>query len=143
MAYIEWEDAGGTNVLTPTYPAGPARRFREWVPDVKPVGPFKFSLGTGRRYQFQFRRDYQVSLTMPGLAPNQFTLFHDFKIFALSGCAFYVYCEDADNNFYSCRLAEGSEPELSMSDDKMIEYTLKLVVKNVDDAPMLCNYRSA
>ena len=142
MAYIEWEDDTGTHTLTPSYPAGPARRFRSWTPDVEPVGPFKYRLGTGVREQFQFRRDHKAKVVMPGIRPDQFEDYLLFRIHALSGCNFFVATEDAASNVYECVLAEGSVPTLEMSDAQMLEYTIELVAKNTAAAPMLCDYRT-
>ncbi len=141
MAYIEWEDSEGTGVLTPSYPAGPARRFQGWTPDVKPIGPHKVALGTGIRDQFAFRRDYLASFAVPGLAPSQLALYLRFRVYALSGCPFFVVCEDTDTSIYECRLAPDTEPELAMSDSAMLEYTMRLTVKNTAAEPLLCNYR--
>lgn len=148
MAYIEWTDDEGTGVLTPSYPATgvatkQARRFRNWTPVPMPVGPVRFALGTGRRFQFEHRRDYLASFEMPGLKPDlHFALVHRFILHALKGCEFYVYTEDANAATYECRLAEGAEPEFTMSDPQLLEYTLALRVKNLAAAPLLCDYTS-
>ncbi|MES2524032.1 MAG: hypothetical protein V4617_15100 [Gemmatimonadota bacterium] len=141
MASIEWEDATGYHTLTSNWPEGPARRFAGWSPTVKPIGPAKVALGTGRRYQYQFRRDHLTAFEMPGLIPSQFAEYLAFRVHALAGCDFYVICDDADANIYTCRLAPETEPELTMTDPQQLEYTMAVTVKNTANEPMLCNYR--
>jgi hypothetical protein len=140
VAYIEWEDSDGTGVLTPSYPNGPARRFRNWTPAVVPVGPARYALGTGRRFLYEHRRDYRASFEVPGLKPTQHALVHRFVLHALKGCAFFVYTEDKNAATYECRLAEDGEPEYTFEDTQQLEYTVRVTVKNLAAAPMLCDY---
>lgn len=141
MAYIEWDDADGTGVLTPHYPAGPARRFKDFTPDVQLIGPVRYGLGSAQRFPFVFREDQIASLAIPGLLPNQHALFLRFKTWALKGGTFFVYCEDADAHVYECRLAEDSMPEMRLTDAALLEYTVTVTIKNLSDAPLLCDYR--
>jgi hypothetical protein len=141
MAYIEWTDEIGTGVLTPSYPDGPARRFRSWTPTYQPVGPATFDLGTGRRREFRFRVDQLASFEIPGILPSQHALYLRFRDWALRGCPFFVYCEDQDSNVYECRLAQETEPEMEMTDATLLEYTVRVVARSITGTPMLCNYR--
>lgn len=140
MAYVEWTDDDGTGVLTPHYPNGPARRFRNWVPTVVPVGPVRHALGTGRRYQFEHRRDYRASFEIPGLRPDVHDLVLRFQLHALKGCEFWVYTEDKNAAAYFCRLAEGTEPALQFEDRQLLEYTISITARNLAAAQMLCDY---
>lgn len=141
MAYIEWEDAQGTGTLGPSYPEGPARRFRGWTPNARGFGPHTYGLGTGRRFEFRFRIEQTATFQIPGILPSQFEDFLRFKLAALAGCPFLVVTEDADENIYECYLAPETVPELEQDDAQLLEYTATVVAMSADAAPMLCNYR--
>jgi hypothetical protein len=141
MGYIQFTDEVGSVTITSSYPAGPARRLRAWTPDVRTVGPRVFALGTGRPYEFAFRRDYTASFEIAGLLPSQHGDYHRFKVWALKGCVFDVYTDDEDSHYYECRIAPDTEPSLSLEDPAMLEYRLSVTVRSVANAPMICNYR--
>lgn len=144
MAYIEWVDDEGTGTLTPNVPAGPGRRFREWVPTVQPVGPARYALGTGQRFQFEHRRDYLASFVVPYLrGAAQHLLVHRFLVHAFKGCDFYVNTQDNANRVYLCRLAEGADPAFTQEDATLLEYALALTVKHTASAPLICDYTEA
>lgn len=141
MGYIQFTDEIGAVTLQSSYPAGPARRLRNWTPNVITVGPRVFSLGQGRPYEFAFRRDYIASFQIPGILPSQHEDFMRFKVWALKGCLFDVYTDDADNHFYECRIAPETEPTMEMEDSSMLEYTVSVTARSVTNQPMICNYR--
>lgn len=141
MGYIEFVDEVGTVTLASSYPTGPARRFRNWTPDQNAFGPRVFALGTGRAYEFAHRRDYTASFEIPGILPSQHEDFIRFKVWAMKGCPFDVYCEDADNHYYECRIAPDTQPEMRLEDSAMLEYTISLSARAIINVPMICNYR--
>jgi hypothetical protein len=141
MAYIQFTDEVGLVTLVPSYPAGPARRFRNWTPNVETIGPRTFALGTGRPYEFAFRRDYVASFEIPGILPSQHEDFMRFKVWAMKGCPFDVYTEDDTDAYYECRIAPNSEPEMSFEDTAMLEYAISVKVRSIANTPMICNYR--
>lgn len=141
MAYITFTDEVGSVTLTPSYPSGPARRFRNWTPDAKPVGPRVFALGTARPYEFRFRTDYIASFEIPGILPSQHEDFMRFKLWALKGCSFEVYTEDSADRYYECRIAPETEPSIQLEDNAMLEYTISLTARAITNVPMICTYR--
>lgn len=141
MGYITFTDEDGTVTIAPSYPAGPAQRFRSWTPTVNPIGPRVFALGTGRPYEFRFRADHVAEFVIPGVLPDQHADFMRFKLWALKGGTFEVYCDDADDNFYECRIAPSTEPSMVLEDAAMLEYAVTITARNIAGTPMLCNYR--
>lgn len=141
MGYIQFTDEAGSVALTPSYPAGPARRFRNWTPSTNSVGPRVFSLGTGRAYEFSFRRDYTASFEIPGILPSQHEDFMRFKTWVMKGGIFEIYTEDSNNSYYECRIAPDTEPEMEMEDSTMLEYTISVVARSIANSPMVCDYR--
>lgn len=141
MGYIEFIDEVGTVTLQSSYPAGPARRFRNWTPNQRAVGPRVFALGTGRPYEFAFRRDYTASFEISGILPTQHSDFLRFKVWAMKGGTFEVYTEDVDSHYYECRIAPDSEPSLQLEDSVMLEYVISVTARNIAGTPMICNYR--
>lgn len=141
MGYITFTDEVGAVTLQSSYPDGPARRFRNWTPDAKAIGPRVFALGTARPYEFRFRTDYTASFEIPGILPSQHEDFMRFKLWAMKGCIFEVYTEDSDNHYYECRIAPETEPQMQLEDSAMLEYAISVSVRTLAGTPMICNYR--
>jgi len=138
MASIAFND-GSSATLSNGAPA-PLDRFSGWTPDIDPVGPTDAALGTGITFHWAFRNDYLASLELPLLPASMLAVALRLKRHLLNGGTCTVTTGDGLSNVYTCRLAPGSVPELGYTDRQLVEYTLKLRLKNTAAAPLLCLY---
>ena len=142
MGYLAWTDSDGAATLS-NLKARPARRFTSWTPDVDRVSDRRTALGSGIVYEFLYRKDYVATLRIDHLPVTQSALFLRFKDFAMQGCEFYVYTEDAQDRVYLCRLRPGTAPTMEMSSSPQLEYSVTVDVMSAEDTPvpLLCHYR--
>jgi hypothetical protein len=142
MGYITWTDETGSATLS-NLKTKPGRRFSSWVADVDRVGDRKPALGTGIVHEFLYRTDYTAKFSIEHLPATQQALMIRFKNWAMAGCLFQVYTEDAADRVYTCRLRPSAELGITMSNAGMLEYTMVLEVISAADPvePLLCHYR--
>jgi hypothetical protein len=138
MASISFND-GSAATLENDAPE-PFDRFSGWTPDIDPVGPTDAALGTGISFHWTFRNDYLASLELPFLQASTLAVALRLKRHLLNGGTCTVTTGDNGSNVYTCRLAPGSAPEIEYTDRRMVEYTLKLRLKNTAAAPLVCIY---
>jgi hypothetical protein len=146
MAAINFTDGEGAETLTNGYTAvggGVGSRFRGWTPFIRPIGPRETSLGTGRTYQFEFRKDYGASFRLEEIPQSELGVAMRLVAWLLAGGEVEVVTGDvAARSYATCVCAPDAEPSLTMSNDRDIRYTLELTLINVATPPaaMLCEY---
>ena len=142
MGYLAWTDGDGAATLSNMKPK-PARRFTGWTPDVNRIGDKKTALGTGKSYQFLYRKDYVATLRMDHVPAAEQGKFLRFKDFVMQGCAFHVYTEDTDDRVYLCRVKPDTEPTMELSNAQQLEYSVTVEVMSAEETPepLLCIYR--
>lgn len=143
MASISFTDTTGSATLTSAWPTGDPRRFRNWTPYSKPFGEGANKLSDGQLHRFAFRTDHTATFEMPGIANSSMsTALRLIEHLLGDGNTCTVTTDDAASRTYTVCLAPGTEPEFTLEDPRLIEYTLRLTVLNVATSPtaMLCVY---
>lgn len=139
---IQFTDSVGSATLACSWPV-PFDRFRNWVPFSRPIGEGANALAEGRRYQFQFRTDHGVRFEMPGILNTDVDIALRLMAHLIGGGLVTVNTGDASSRSYaSCGLAPGTEPELTLEDRQLLEYTFAATVIDVSTTPvpLLCEY---
>lgn len=137
---IAFTDGIGAATLTNGKPA-PADRFASWTPDQDSVGPRDAALGTGTTFHWSHRVDYLASFMLEHIPNTSFATVLRLKAWLEAGNTATVNTGDQFSNSYTVRLAPGTRLELEMMGDRrLLEYSLKLTVKNTAAAPLLCVY---
>lgn len=136
MARLGFNDGTGFVWLAPVFPS-PGNRFREFTPDVRPVGESATALGTGVMSMWVFRTDYLATLTLDGISPRVYggeagtTRLQRFARWARLGGAFDVDVEDdAATAAIASTLAPGTDVTISLADPEARLYAVSLTVRN-------------
>lgn len=137
-AKIDFNDGTSATLQSPV-PA-PGNRFHGWTPDIDPVAHREVALGTGATSQFLFRTDYLARFEIRNLRPAQHAVALRLKAHLLNGGSCTVTTADAGGTTYTCTIAPGSVPELVFTDERMVEFTMRLALKNASAAAMICSY---
>jgi hypothetical protein len=136
---IAFTDELGAATLTNGKPV-PADRFRNWTPDVDPIGPTVPALGTGILFHWNHRTDYLATLELHHIRPAQHAVALRLKEYLQTGGTCTIATGDSAGNTYTCRLAPGTTPTLRQTDPVNVEYVLSLAVKHTASAPLVCLY---
>jgi hypothetical protein len=141
MASITFTDSVGAVTLT-NGRAAPGDRFASWTPTVFRVADRRFALGTGIAYEYLFRQDFLASFSIDGLPATQLENVSRFVRHAQQGNTFSVNTGDNSARTYTCRLAEGAEIALAMTDPTFVEYRMDVTVSNASSPKvfMPCEY---
>jgi hypothetical protein len=141
MASITFTDSAGAVTLS-NGRSGPGNRFSGWTPTVSRVADRRFALGTGIAYEYLFREDFLASFSIDGLPATQLENVSRFVRYAQQGNTFTVNTTDNSARVYTCRLAEGAEVDLSMTDPTFVEYRMDVTVSNASSPKvfMVCEY---
>ena len=143
---IVFTDATGAVTLSNGMPV-PADRFDKWA-ILPPIVPDKnaavvYRVGSGQLDAFVFRTDYGASFEWSKIARSKQSDFDRFLRHIMSGGQFQVNTGDASSHSYAtCGLWPESTPAFDMSDQTMMEYTLRVSILNLADTPgpLLCQY---
>lgn len=118
----------------------PFDRFSSWTPDVDSIGSTEAALGTGITFHLGYRVDYLASLELRHLRPAVQAIALRLKRHLETGGSATIETDDSGANTYTVRIAPGTRVQLEFSDSTRVLATLKLTVKNVAAAPMVCLY---
>jgi len=145
---ITFTDAFGAATLTNGKPF-PGDRFSNWVPNSRPFGDIAARQSDGAQTRFKVRDDYGASFELRGIPVRTTSGARLVEIadrlcyHLMNGGTCTVTCGDTDTRVYtSVGLMPGSEPSLTLSDPRLLEYTLALTVLQVGGSParMTCHY---
>jgi hypothetical protein len=141
MATITFTDGTGA-VTFSNDKAGPGSRFSMWTPDIVRVADRRTALGTGVSYEYLFREDFVASFTIEHIPLSQLENAVRFKRWALQGNTFSVNTQDKQSRTYTCRLMEGAQLELAITDRTFVEYSLDIVVSSASSPKVFlkCEY---
>jgi hypothetical protein len=141
LSYIRFTDSEGTVYLSNERPF-PANRFSGWTPDDLPIGDSSPRLSDGAVTMFRTRSEYGASFELTGIPSKLIDgaipveLATRLKYHLLNGGTCLVQTGDAVGSNYSpCGLKPGSAPALSLTDRRMIEYTLSLQLIHLATTP--------
>jgi hypothetical protein len=133
---LEWTDSEGTETLTNGYPA-PGDRFAAWHAKSPIVGPAESALA-GTLHVYEFRADYTASFELRGIPQSQVAAALRLIRHLNRGGEVTVYTGDAEDNVYTCQKVADSDPDLGPPDPKDLRRTLKLTLRNTEQADLLC-----
>jgi hypothetical protein len=133
---LEFEDSEGLETLTNGYPA-PGDRFAAWQTLSPIVGPEDESLA-GTLYVWEFRADYLASFELHDIPQDQVAIAMRLIRHLNRAGEVTVRTGDAEDRTYVCQKAKGSSPELGKPDPRTLRRTLKLTLRNTEEADLLC-----
>jgi hypothetical protein len=141
MSSITFTDSAGAVTLS-NGRAAPGNRFSSWTPTVFRVADRRFALGTGVAYEYLFREDFLAAFSLDGLPATQLENVARFTRYAQQGNTFTVNTADNSSRSYTCRLAEGTDIAVSMTDPTFVEYRMDVTVSNASSPKvfMVCEY---
>lgn len=139
---------GAAATLTNGQPS-PADRFSNWVPQTTPIGDTAVLLANSALVQFKTSTRYGASFelhripaaTTGGVRPVDIAVRLVAHLLGGGTCA--VNTGDVESNSYAtCGLMPGTTPTLTLSDRRMLWYSLALVLVNRAASPvaMVCHY---
>lgn len=127
----------------------PADRFANWTPTTRPIGASSNRQSDGARSMFTLRTDYGASFELRGIPVAAVSTVRLVEVaerliaHLLRGGTCAVNTGDVSTSAYAtCGLMPGAESQLSMSDPRLLEYTLSLSLINLAGSPvaMVCRY---
>jgi hypothetical protein len=119
----------------------PGDRFDKWEPFDAPIGPAASALGTGTRFNFEFRVDYGASFELSKIPLSSLAVLLRLQKFLRQSGTVTVNTGDTGSHSYTCQLAPDGDCLITLSDRQMLEYTAALKLISTDGAtPMLCTY---
>jgi hypothetical protein len=135
---LEFND-GTPATLTNGYPA-PGDRFAGWMMDSPLKGVEAEALADGTLHVFEFHAKYIASLELRHIPQDQVAVALRLIRHLNRGGEVTVNTGDVDDNSYVVQKLAGSSPELGKPDPQTLRRTLKLTVRNTEEADMLCEY---
>lgn len=147
-AEITFTDTIGPATLRNNRPE-PADRFTGWTPDSKPVGTIVYAQARGRAgVLFRTGDIYSAAFRLPSIRAQVYDgvsmldVADRLRYHLLNGGTCEVDTNDDEGRIYTCALAEGATPSLTLADRVLLEYALDLVLVNVGETPgaMICHY---
>lgn len=148
MATIAFTDATGAATLDTGKPA-PANRFVNWTPMTRPMGEAAHRQSDGARTMIVLREQYGATFEVRFItdrvvgAVRPLAIADRLVAHLYRGGTCTVTTGDVNAAVYTCSLMPGMEPQLTMADPRLREFTLTLPLINVGSAvPMTCYYRS-
>jgi hypothetical protein len=137
---ITWTDTA-PRTLTNSKPT-PADRFDNWRSITPHSASAAVGLGTGTTHVWEFRQDYGAEFALSKIPTEDQDMVMRLLRHLQIGGQVTVNTGDSAGRSYTCIRFPGWEvPDgAEMTDNRMLEYTLTLKLKNVAPADMLCNY---
>jgi len=136
---LEFADNEGAATLTNGYPA-PGDRFAAWTPKSPLKSVEAETLGAGQLHVWEFHAKYLVSFELRHIPQDQVGTAMRLIRWLNRGGEVTVNTGDADDNVYICQKQMGTEPELGPPDPITLRRTLKLTLRNTEEADLLCRW---
>jgi hypothetical protein len=136
---LEWTDAEGFAELTNGYPA-PGDRFAAWVTSSPLKGVEAETLADGTLHVYEFHAKYLATFELRYIPQDQWRLAMRLIRHLNRGGEVTVNTGDAEDNVYTCQKQMGTEPELGPPDPVTLRRTLKLTLRNTEQADLLCTW---
>lgn len=138
---ITFTDGVGAATLQSDYPI-PACRFQGWTPKSNPQGQATTAQEDSARAMNRTSWRYGVAFSMHGLgmgaaAGSALDIADRLVGHLLAGGTCAVYTEDVLGTSYAtCGLMPGTTPDITLSDDRHLDYSLSLSLINLADVPV-------
>lgn len=133
---IAFADNEGAAELTNGYPA-PGDRFAAWTPKSPLKSVEAEALGDGTLHVWEFHAKYVVSFELRHIPQDQIEVALRLIRHLNRGGEVTVNTGDAGDRVYICQKLMGSEPELGPPDSVTLRRTLKLTLRNTEEADLL------
>ena len=134
---LEFTDAIGPATLANGYPP-PGDRFAAWVPQSPLQAVEAEALGDGTLHVFEFHAKYLATFELRYIPQDQIAVALRLIRHLNRGGEVTVNTGDASGNTYTCQKQMGTDPELGPPDPKTLRRTLKLTLRNTEEADLLC-----
>jgi hypothetical protein len=134
---LEWTDDVGGAELTNGYPA-PGDRFAAWVTSSPLKSVEAETLADGTLHVFEFHAKYLATFELRYIPQDQWALAMRLIRHLNRGGEVTVITGDSLSNEYVCQKQMGADPELGPPDPVTLRRTLKLTLRNTDQADLLC-----
>jgi hypothetical protein len=132
---LEFND-GSAATLTNGYPP-PGDRFAGWEMDSPMMGVEAEALGDGTLHVFEFHTKYVASFELRDIPQDQVTSALRLIRHLNRGGEVTVNTGDAAGRIYTCQKVKGAEPALGKPDPITLRRTLKLTLRNTEEADLL------
>jgi hypothetical protein len=133
---IEFND-GSAATLTNGYPP-PGDRFAGWEMDSPLMGVEAETLADGTLHVFEFHVKYVASFELRDIPQSQVATALRLIRHLNRGGEVTVNTGDSEGNIYTCQKVKGTEPSLGKPDPVTLRRTLKLTLRNTEQADLLC-----
>lgn len=142
-ASIAFTDTIGAATLTNDYPA-PADRFGNWTPITRHYGDSVPTLAAGAIVMVRYRTDYGASFELAGIpvkassgGANLVAIADRLIGHLQNGGTCSVTTNDSLSSVYAtCGLYPGTTPSLTLSDRRLLLWTLSLQLINLAGSPV-------
>jgi hypothetical protein len=136
---LAFTDDLGAATLTNGYPA-PGDRFAAWTPKSPLKAVEAETLADGTVHVFEFHAKYLATFELRYIPQDQWRLAMRLIRHLNRGGEVTVNTGDAEDNVYTCQKQMGTEPELGPPDPVTLRRTLKLTLRNTEQADLLCTW---
>ena len=136
---LEFTDDDGTATLTNGYPA-PGDRFAMWQTDSPLASVEAEALADGTLHVYEFHAKYLASFELRDIPQDQWLVAMRLIRHLNRGGEVTVNTGDAEDNVYTVQKQKGTKPELGPPDRVTLRRTLKLVVRNTEEADLICRW---
>jgi hypothetical protein len=133
---LEFND-GSAATLTNGYPP-PGDRFAGWEMDSPLMGVEAETLADGTLHVFEFHVKYVASFELRDIPQSQVATALRLIRHLNRGGEVTVNTGDAEGRTYTCQKLKGAEPSLGKPDPVTLRRTLKLTLRNTEQADLLC-----
>ena len=120
--------------------SAPFDRFWQWTPSRIDVGPKGVPVGTGVTNVFIFRTDHCVSIELRDIPESMHAIALRLIQHLTRGGTATLNAGDPAANTYTVRLRPGTEPTLSIQDERRPSYVFKAELKNTAAVDLLSVY---
>jgi hypothetical protein len=133
---LSWTDDQGAGELTNGYPP-PGDRFAAWVPSSPLKSVEAETLADGTVHVFEFHAKYLATFELRHIPQSQIGAAMRLIRHLNRGGEVTVTTGDSESNVYTCQKQMGAEPELGPPDPVTLRRTLKLTLRNTEEADLL------
>ena len=118
----------------------PFDRFWAWTPSRVDIGPRGVPIGTGVTNVWVFRTDHCVSIELRDIPESMHAIALRLIQHLTRGGTATLNAGDPAANTYTVRLRPGSEPSLTVQDEKKPTYLFRVELKNTAAVDILSVY---
>lgn len=130
----------GTSATLNNGRSAPFDRFWNWTPSRQDIGPRGVPVGTGVSNVWVFRTDHCVSIELRDIPESMHAIALRLIQHLTRGGTATLNAGDPAASTYTVRLRPGTEPSLTVQDERRPSYIFKVELKNSAAADILSVY---